>query len=444
MAEQLNSIEKKKYRSRTKGNINTVPTPEEYAAMRSQLPNSTYGSGYNPYNAMKESLMGKFNISEDTASGIVENLPSIDNHPVYQAPNAKSIQDSANRFPDKQFQEGDMYYGIYNPIQRINEIYAPSGGTKQVMANKQSAPLYPEYERKASDIYSLGAVRQRLYPTHWNQTVKPYNTLIQDTTNPMSTALIVTNNKEGGQSYPGYVKIGARSLDKNIGNQGSVNDDKDYSVVNHEFTHQIQDVADPEHSRFYNEDNKRTGNPESYGGVNNSDYYNSAGFENTSYLMKPSEIHARAAAINQSYAQRNKTALDTPEKVDTYVNNIVNNYELYKAMKEREVYGEGNRKGMRDSIEGDNYYSRNNTPENAMASDPEFIKKVGLPFREAQQAFELIEPWMITGDLVGADGKIDKAKAAEWLKALIMTTAKNNKQIPQQPNGVFDNGFNIS
>ena len=42
------------------------------------------------------------------------------------------------------------------------------------------------------------------------------------------------------------------------------------------------------------------------------------------------------------------------------------------------------------------------------------------------------------------DGKVDKAKAAKYLKALIMTTAKNNEQIPQQPNGVFNNGFNIS
>lgn len=433
-----------KYKSRLKENSTDRPTPEEYAKMRGQLPHPEYMSGYNPYNAMKESLMGKFNISDDTASGIVDNLPVVDDHPVYQAPNTATIQDSANRFPDKPFQDGDMYYGIYNPIQRINEIYAPSGGTKQVISNKQSAPLYPEYERKASDIYSLGAVRQRLYPTHWNQTVKPYNNLIQDTTNPMSTAVIINKNTEGGEAHNGYVTIGARSLDKNIGNQGSANDDKDYSVVNHEFTHEIQRKADHEAFRLYNDDFTSTGDPRQYGGNSSANYYTGADYGTTGYLLTPTEIHARAAAINQSYAQRNKSALDTPEKVDAYVNNIVNNYDLYKAVKDREVYGEGDRKGMRDSISEKDYYSRNNKPENAMASDPEFIKKVGLPFREAQQAFELIEPWMITGDLVGQDGKIDKAKAVEWLRALLMTTARNNKQIPQQPNGVFDNGFNIS
>ena len=46
--------------------------------------------------------------------------------------------------------------------------------------------------------------------------------------------------------------------------------------------------------------------------------------------------------------------------------------------------------------------------------------------------------------IMSKDGKVDKAKAAKYLKALIMTTAKNNEQIPQQPNGVFNNGFNIS
>ena len=82
-----------------------------------------------------------------------------------------------------------------------------------------------------------------------------------------------------------------------------------------------------------------------------------------------------------------------------------------------------------------------------MEQRPEYKKAMGdVPYSEWRSMYDMLQGTSDSRNelILNKEGYIDRVKAAKYLKALIMTTAKNNEQIPQQPNGVFNNGFNIS
>ena len=69
----------------------------------------------------------------------------------------------------------------------------------------------------------------------------------------------------------------------------------------------------------------------------------------------------------------------------------------------------------------------------------------GIPYSEYSALEEMLQSALPNLDKFIKEPKGKRQpEIKKYLKALIMTTAQNNEQIPQQHNGVFDNGFNIS
>ena len=440
-----------------------LPTAKELLWMRNQLPDYDHMTGASPVNRRAESLLGKFDGIAPSAAQVIGTLapkmitynPDTGN----AAPDNSAIKNASSSYPERRLADGEYSYDIVNPVKRINDIYKDDGGFTGVMASKMSKnPDYKANSDLAWNLYNLGAARQRIYST--GNYPYDYNSEMEKGVGfniPVLTETRYDTERDKNRDYSGMydsedklIRVVQRGLNNPAVRNNTALGQDDNTTINHELVHSVQDRnggISRTLRRYVGEDWWEGGDenmpkslkPTTYGGVNDDDHYASGGYENVAYLLSPWELQARAASVNQSFKQQTGKSLSAPEDIDKFVNSIVDNYDYLEKIDE--TLGENqkaNTSGSTMEQQGRKHYL------DQLNANDDFMKKFGISAEAIMSAYEILSPFAVTGDITNKDGKIDKAKAAKYLKALIMTTAKNNQQIPQQPNGVFDNGFNIS
>lgn len=157
-------------------------------------------------------------------------------------------------------------------------------------------------------------------------------------------------------------------------------------TVQHEMTHAAQNM--PDYSGFFG------GIKEIYDGLRGDrDYMRE--FQNgkpEKYRTSPMELHANIAGTLRALREKG-IKLDTDESVDKYVKDFIKR-----------------------------------SDNNELSDDEEISLKAAIGRNSAIQK-------MI---------KEDKVPVADIIKALLMTTAKNEQQVPNQPNSPFTHGMDIS
>jgi hypothetical protein len=148
------------------------------------------------------------------------------------------------------------------------------------------------------------------------------------------------------------------------------------------------------------------------------------------------EIHARAAALNQEYMKRTGRPLTSEKEIDNYLDSWLANREKINELQKAYI----------------NTYKQADVPlryyrfDDRMDQSKEYQGlSNGIPYAEYSG---------LEGMLRSAAPNLEKFIKApkgqrqpeikKYLKALIMTTAENRQQAPQQYNGVIDNGIDIS
>lgn len=165
-----------------------------------------------------------------------------------------------------------------------------------------------------------------------------------------------------------------------------VSPDSSSHTIQHEITHSAQGI--PDYSGIFGGIKKAY---DDWRGDNDYIKEFNAG-KPQKYRTSPMELHANVAGTLRALRE-NGVKLDTEEAVDRYVKDFI------KRSDNREL-----------------------------SSDEELSLKFSIGHNEAIQK-------MI---------KEDKVPVADIIKALLMTTAKNEQQIPNQPNSPFTHGMNIS
>lgn len=370
-------------------------------------------------------LQKKFGIDKTQAVGLQPYVSMSSNYTPGQIPYSGFNKPVGN--PDvflKPVESESQYikpgsYAVIDAVKRANDIYAPVGGFKAVMDAKRANPNFGEYDKLAKEYYNTSANTAGSIETKpYENTVKKYNDFMS---NKKSSYNIPIVNEKISDDYAGVYdpvskKVGI--VQPPILKRKDSGDSLYYptGVIGHELTHSLQDKLNKKSYKL------KDTSEEVY-----SNIYNSI----------PEEIHARATQLNQDYSNRTKGKLADEATLDAYVSKYINNYDRLNAIREGYIQ-------MLEDSNVDPWHSR---LAPLMEQNEEYKQLMGdTPYMEYRVMNDMMTGTENNGNrlIMSKDGKVDKAKAAKYLKALIMTTAKNNEQIPQQPNGVFDNGFNIS
>ena len=368
----------------------------------------------------------KFNISNNQAQAIMPLVSKWSNYTPGEMPRAPFNAPVAdvNEFVDP---DGYKYpgsaYAIVDPVQRANNIYARHGGFAGVMKDKQLNPNFSTYESDAKTYYNnAGQVSDIDRKDPYGKIVKPYNNFMGNNKKSFNVPILSVKSEFGGYYDPNSDVIGITPVQKvDVPMWQGADKPHPTGVIGHELTHRVQQKVAGD-SKYGKKADIGNGND------NLSSKY---------YLSEPREVHARATMLNQEYADRTGKVFANENELDNYVSSFVNNIDKFEDMQS----------GYRDLLEKSNVKPTRERVGALMEQRDDYRKMFGsIPYRELGFMYGMLsesdDDW---SKLVrDKNGEIDKAKAAKYLKALLMTTAKNNEQIPQQPNGVFNNGFNIS
>ena len=363
-------------------------------------------------------LQKKFGIDKDQAQYIQPFVSNSSVHTPGQIPYSKFRQPVAN--PDVFFkptteEPKDISYAVVDAVQRANDIYAPVGGFKAVMDTKRNNPNFGEYDKLAKEYYNTSSAMSGMSDTQpYKNTVQPYNRFMSDSKSKHNIPIIYDkpHNEYGGAYIPEDKAIHINPLKVVKGKEDNGSLYYPTGTIGHELTHSVQ-------------------------GKINSNSTKAKGATADSYLARPIEIHARAAQLNQDYANRTKGVLADESNLNKYVNSYIDNLNELEAMQE----------GYTELLEKANITPTRQAIGKLMEQRPEYKRAMGdVPYSEWRNMYDMLQGTSDSRNelILDKEGYIDGAKAAKYLKALIMTTAENNQQIQQQPNGVFDNGFNIS
>ena len=372
-------------------------------------------------NTLAGALQKKFRIDKDQAQGLESYVSMSSNRTPGQIPYSGFNKPVGN--PDvflKPVESESQYikpgsYAVVDAVKRANDIYAPVGGFKAAIDSKMSNPNFNEYDRLAKNYYDTSSKMSGMSDSQpYNNTVKPYNRFMSNLKNEHNIPIIYDkpHDEYGGIYIPKDKAIHINPLKVVKGNEDNESLYYPTGIIGHELTHAVQ-------------------------GKVNKNSKKAVGATADSYLARPIEIHARAAQLNQDYANRTKSVLADEDKLNKYVNGYIDNLNELEAMQE----------GYTELLEKANITPTKQAIGKLMEQRPEYKKAMGdVPYSEWRSMYDMLQGTSDSRNelILNKEGYIDRAKAAKYLKALIMTTAKNNEQIPQQPNGVFNNGFNIS
>ena len=366
-------------------------------------------------------LQKKFQIDKTQAQGLEPYVSMYSHHIPGQIPYSNFNKPVGN--PDvflKPVQSEEQYikpgsYAVVDAVQRANDIYAPVGGFKAVMDTKRNNPNFGEYDKLAKEYYNTSSTMSGMSDTQpYKNTVQPYNRFMSDSKSKHNIPIIYDkpHNEYGGVYIPEDKAIHINPLKVVKGKEDNSSLYYPTGTIGHELTHSVQ-------------------------GKINSNSTKAKGATADSYLARPIEIHARAAQLNQDYANRTKGVLADESNLNKYVNSYIDNLNELEAMQE----------GYTELLEKANITPTRQAIGKLMEQRPEYKRAMGdVPYSEWRNMYDMLQGTSDSRNelILDKEGYIDGAKAAKYLKALIMTTAENNQQIQQQPNGVFDNGFNIS
>ena len=345
------------------------------------------GRQYDSKSSLADAIRRKYNLDQ----GAVDNTVNVVTMPSEIKPDG-SVSYSMPEFP-RQLSK-DSVVAMINPAQDINSIYADDGGFKGVMDARQSSLNYPYYDKMAKAIYDNSA---KYAGQSWNyDDVKKYNKKMSD--NQQDRNLLVRYEK-ADSDLGGYYDPNNDSIAIRYGGM----DNKNYAA-RHEITHSVQRDSDKRGI------NALTTIPEYIRGE--YDYNleaNQGKFDK--YYTSPTELHANIAGIQQAIRSTG-IPLKTEEDIDKYLDLVVDK--------------NGTRKPQIKLIDGNGNYIDNSKDDDSM-------------YKATDALFQSIE-----NNNIIKQGLSKGIPLRTILKSLLMTTAKNEQQAPNQPNSPFTHGMDIS
>lgn len=361
-------------------------------------------------------LQKKFGIDKDQAQYIQPFVSNSSVHLPGQIPYSKFRQPVDN--PDIFFkptieEPKDISYAVVDAVKRANDIYAPVGGFDAVMAAKRKDKSWKENEKYAKDIYSAAGKTTNSAIKPYTELVEPYNKFMSNKKNRLNIPVIHKNaNDSSVGEYSPDDKVVSISKNLPYSKYEEFPQGLGYSTdtLTHELTHGVQEKVSPKSDKRYG--------------------------ETDNYYSEPIEMHARASALNQEYMKRTGKPLTNDKMIDEYLDSWLANREAITKL----------RKAYVDTYKQAEVPPRNYRMDDRMNQSKEYqALSNGIPYSEYSSLEDMLNSALPNLDkFIKAPKGQRQPEIKKYLKALIMTTAKNNEQIPQQPNGVFDNGFNIS
>ena len=147
------------------------------------------------------------------------------------------------------------------------------------------------------------------------------------------------------------------------------------------------------------------------------------------YYSQPIELHARAATINQLYTIANNSALDNTDKIDTLLQNI-------ESVKNLQV----DKSDTQGVLTYKDYLAKS---RHRVSSNDEYKKKLGTIHPDILKLYNEMYNSQAVQKYI-KDNPNNPNAGRDAIKALIMTTAKNENSIKQQNNSAIDMGWEVS
>lgn len=345
------------------------------------------GEEYSSKSSLANAIRKKYNLDQEAVDRTIDvmtlpNNTDADNTVLYRMP----------VFP-RQLSK-DSVVAMIKPVHDINNIYANDDGFKGVMEARQSSTNYPYYDKMAKAIYDNSA---KYAGQSWNyEDVKKYNKKMSD--NQQDRNILVRHEKQnddlGGYYDPNNDSIAVRYGDM---------DNKNYAA-RHEITHSVQRDSD------YRGINALKTIPEYIRGEYDYNFEANQG-KLDKYNTSPTELHANIAGIQQAIRSTG-IPLKTENDIDKYLDLIINE--------------NGTRRPQIKLIDTNGKYINNSNDDESM-------------YKATNALFQSVE-----NNNIIKQGLSRGIPLRKILKSLLMTTAKNEQQTPNQPNSPFTHGMDIS
>ena len=345
------------------------------------------GEQYYSKGSLADAIRRKYNLDQDAVDKTIKviELPNNVNH------NGR-ISYPMPVFPHQLSKDSTV--ALIRPTQDINNIYADDGGFKAVMDTRQSSPNYPYYDKIAKAIYDNSA---KYAGQSWNyDNVKNYN-------NKMSANVpdrnILIRKEKSDSDLGGYYDSTNDSIAIRYGGM----DNNNYAA-RHEITHSTQRDGDKRGIKILETI------PEYIRGEYDYNLEATKG-KFDKYYTSPTELHANIAGIQQAIRSTG-IPLKTESDIDKYLNLVMDE--------------KGNRRPQIKEIDSNGKYIDNSNDDKSM------YKATDALFRSVDNN-NIIKQGLSRG-----------IPLRTILKSLLMTTAKNEQQVPNQPNSPFTHGMDIS
>lgn len=345
------------------------------------------GEEYSSKNSLANAIRKKYNLDQEAVDRTIDvmtlpNNTDTDGTVLYRMP----------VFPHQLSK--DSAVAIIKPVHDINNIYADDGGFKSVMSARQSSPNYPYYDKMAKAIYDNSA---KYAGQSWNyDDVKKYNKKMND--NQQDRNILIRHEKQNN-GLGGYYDPNNDSIAIRYGNM----DNKNY-VARHEITHSVQRDGDKRGI------NVLTTIPEYMRGEYDYNLEANQG-KLDKYNTSPTELHANIAGIQQAIRSTG-IPLKTENDIDKYLDLVMNK--------------DGTRRPQIKLIDTNGKYIDNSNDDKSM-------------FKATDALFQSVK-----NNNIIKQGLSRGIPLRTILKSLLMTTAKNEQQVPNQPNSPFTHGMDIS
>jgi hypothetical protein len=366
--------------------------------------------------AMDQSLVRavakKYNIGELPALYIAANVGINEDNIDDKLP-VNSVEGFSDRTGDTR--PRGPAFSIVDVPREINKGYSLIGGTSEVLKKKMNSPNYSTYRKDANDFYDTGSTISES-DSGFMGTVDRYNDFISDTKSEERVPVVYSglNRPYTGAYHPqvSIVEIPVNpTIDKTlVPNAGDYRNDGN---TEHELVHRIQFRVNPDYKTSVDKKN----------------------VDRLTYLSSPHEMHARAASLNQLYAKTHGEAIDTDDKVNALVDTFIKNRNIFEKLHDE----------YRGKKDANGNVPEQVTREAMIGNDPRYKEKMGsITPAEANIMYNILQGMYMKSEMINKGSAIDDAKAAKYLKALIMTTAKNEQAPAYQLNSAIDNGIDIS
>jgi len=340
------------------------------------------GKEYSSKRSLMNALRERYGIDEGAAIEAIDASNPTPNSDSYSVPNFSRVL--SERTP----------VAMIRPTQDIGNVYASDGGYGAVMKAREESPNFPRYDKMAKAIYDNSA---KYAGQAWtSDNVKDYNNRMS--VNEPDRNIVVRKVAMDGD-VGGYYDPSTDSITVKYGKMNNNN-----YAARHEIVHSAQGRGDirginilktiPKYMRgeydFIIEASK-----------GKLDKYNTSS----------TELHANIAGIQQAIRSTG-VPLKTEKDIDNYLNLVIQD--------------DGAPRPQIKEIDADGKYKDNSNDDDSMYSATEALLAIPKNNQIIQQGIKKGIP------------------VKEILKALLMTTAKNEQAPAYQQNSAIDNGIDIS